>query len=68
MADTCLYTKFEGKSELILLVWVDNIIIGASDRNTLNVFKKALKAKFEIKELGQLKSFLGIDFNCTKLY
>merc|ERR1711888_232359 len=35
-ADTCLYTKFDGKSEIILLLWVDDIIIGASDQVTLD--------------------------------
>ena len=66
MADTCLYTKFDGKSEIILLLWVDNLIVGASDKITLDNFKEAVKSKFAIKELGALKSFLGIDFTCTK--
>ena len=33
---------------------------------TLDNFKEAVRAKFAIKELGALKSFLGIDFSCTK--
>ena len=63
--DTCVYTKGQGKSKIILLVWVDDLIIGASDMQVLNDFKKTLKDNFKMKDLGPLTYFLGIEFNCS---
>ena len=36
MVDTCLYTKRDGESEIILLLWVDDVIIGGSSQKVLD--------------------------------
>jgi len=60
--DHCLYLK-QMKSEIvIILVWVDDLIIGASNENLLCEVKQMLQAKFSMKDLGALSYFLGIDF------
>ena len=64
IVDTCLYTKREGDSEIILLLWVDDVILGGSSQKVLDEFKSSLKSSFKIKELGPLKDFLGIEFDC----
>ena len=51
MVDTCVYTRFHGKAKIILLVWVDDLIIGASDLQVLNDFKKSLMDNFKMKDL-----------------
>ena len=48
-----------------MIIWVDDIIIAASDNNALKVVKEMLTAKFRMKDLGKLKHFLGIDFDQT---
>ncbi|GJZ17744.1 ribonuclease H-like domain-containing protein, partial [Tanacetum coccineum] len=44
-----------------LLVYVDDIIITGNNTNEIENFKKFLKIKFEIKDLGKLKYFMGIE-------
>ena len=65
MVDTCVYTRFKGESKIILLVWVDDLIIGSSDLQDLNNFKRSLMDNFKMKDLGPLKYFLGIEFKCS---
>ena len=50
----------------ILIVYVDDIILTGDDRGELERFKKRLANDFEIKDLGTLKYFLGIEFFRSK--
>ena len=47
---------------MIIVVWVDDLIIATSDESLLNDTKQMLKDKFNMKDLGRLSYFLGIDF------
>ena len=44
-----------------LLVYVDNIIVTRNDEREKHDMKQRLEKEFEIKELGKLKYFLGIE-------
>ena len=56
------YTKFGGDSVVIILFWVDDIIIAASNNQVLNNMKAYLSDKFKMKDMGKLSLFLGIEF------
>ena len=58
----CMYIKQIGTKIIILLIWVDDIIIAASNDKLLNEAKTMLQTKFSMKDLGKLSHFLGIDF------
>ena len=45
----------------VLLVYVDNIIVTRNDEREKDDVKQRLAKEFEIKELGKLKYFLGIE-------
>jgi hypothetical protein len=45
----------------ILIVYIDDIIITGDDFVERDKLRKRLLAEFEIKELGKLKYFLGIE-------
>ena len=45
----------------ILIVYVDDIILTRSDEGEMLRLKKALAQSFEIKDLGNLRYFLGIE-------
>jgi len=46
---------------IIIVIYIDNLIItGDNDGNILDL-KKLLKQKFELKDLGELRYFLGIE-------
>ncbi|KAL6490090.1 hypothetical protein MHYP_G00004350 [Metynnis hypsauchen] len=62
-ADHCVYTRESRSEKVILLVWVDDLIIAASDNIILRDVKEMLKRRFKMKDMGPLKHFLGIDFN-----
>ena len=63
IADLCLYNKFEGNCATIISIWVDDLIIAASNDDVLCAIKETLKNKFKMKDIGQLSWFLGIEFN-----
>ena len=52
----------ENDEKVILLVWVDDLIIAASNNTLLSDVKEILKRRFKMKDMGPLKHFLGIDF------
>ena len=66
LADPCLYVrKIDVEQHVIIIVWVDDIIIAASDLTSLEKVKESLKDRFKMTDLGKLKWFLGTEFQCT---
>ena len=51
---------------VIIAMWVDDLIIFGKDMVGINSLKEALKEEYEIKDLGELKYFLGIQVHCNK--
>ncbi|CAA7062673.1 unnamed protein product [Microthlaspi erraticum] len=50
-----------GSSELYVLVYVDDLIIGGNDPAAIAEFQAYLSTCFHMKDLGKLKYFLGIE-------
>jgi len=50
----------------LLIVYVDNIIMISDDRAKIGELKRKLAHEFEIKDLGPLKYFLGMEFARSK--
>ena len=46
----------------ITLIWVDDILIASNSDSCLYDIKQAFKDNFNIKDLGTISRFLGIDF------
>ncbi|GJU11433.1 ribonuclease H-like domain-containing protein [Tanacetum coccineum] len=59
--DYSLYVKHKGAVFLALSVYDDDIVITGNDKDEINNFKKFLSSKFLIKDLVELKYFLGIE-------
>ena len=55
-----VYTKKVGKSLIILVLYVVDLILNGSDPNHINHVKSSLKKKFEMTDLGHLHYFLGL--------
>ena len=61
-SDHTLFVKFSTEKKIaILIVYVDDIILTDDFDEELQILKQHLARKFEIKELGNLKYFLGIE-------
>nr|GEV96072.1 ribonuclease H-like domain-containing protein [Tanacetum cinerariifolium] len=62
-SDHSLFIKTVDNIFVALLVYVDDIVIIGNDENEIKRFKQFLSSKFQIKDLGLLKYFLGIEAN-----
>ena len=60
------YVKNDGKEMLMIIIWVDDIIISCSNDEMLKDFKQSLKEKFKMTDLGDIKWFLGMSFECNE--
>eukprot|EP00253_Pinus_taeda_P011894 PITA_11894 len=59
-SDNTVHTKKVGKSLIIIVLYVDDLILTSSDPNLINHVKSSLKKKFEMIDLGHLHYFLGL--------
>ncbi|RVX15531.1 Retrovirus-related Pol polyprotein from transposon RE1 [Vitis vinifera] len=61
-ADHTLFVKkSHARKMAILIVYVDDIILSGNDMEELQNLKKYLSEEFEVKDLGNLKYFLGME-------
>ncbi|XP_022158094.1 uncharacterized protein LOC111024663 [Momordica charantia] len=64
------HTIFDKRSEnnktAILIVYIDDIVLTGDDEVELVTLKKRLANEFQIKDLGILKYFLGMEFARSK--
>ncbi|XP_031284985.1 uncharacterized protein LOC116143684 [Pistacia vera] len=56
-----LFTKRQGSSFVILLVYVDDILLTSNNRTVIAEVKRYLNFKFKIKDLGHMRYFLGME-------
>ncbi|KAH0738218.1 hypothetical protein KY290_036923 [Solanum tuberosum] len=64
--DYSLFTKKVEERVVIILVYVDDILITGNDQELIMEGKQALKLNFKIKDLGEMKYFLGIEIARSK--
>ncbi|KAK0577899.1 hypothetical protein LWI29_001989 [Acer saccharum] len=66
-ADHTLFTKFSPTGQVaILIVYVDDIIVTGDYTEEMGYLKEVLAKEFEIKDLGSLKYFLGMEVARSK--
>ncbi|BBH04611.1 RmlC-like cupins superfamily protein [Prunus dulcis] len=66
LADYSLFTRYHDNSFTIILIYVDDIVITGNDPKAIQSLKDFLHARFRIKDLGNLKYFLGIEVARSK--
>ena len=59
-ADHSLYIKQTSKSLLIVIIYVDDLIILASDMDMMKGLKFKLEEEYDMSDLGELHFFLGV--------
>ncbi|XP_021807743.1 uncharacterized protein LOC110751560 [Prunus avium] len=60
-ADHTLFFKRDGRRLTALIVYVDDIVVTGNDTEEQLKLQKYLSQEFEMKNLGDLKYFLGIE-------
>lgn len=59
--------NIEANKTTILIVYVDDIILTRDDKEKKERLKKDLASEFEMKDLGNLRYFLGMEFAWNRL-
>ncbi len=59
--DFSIYVKKTDHGIIVIIIYVDDLIITGDSDGDIFDFKKLLKQKFEMKDLGELCYFLGIE-------
>ena len=65
LADSSLFILRRGKLVVYLLVYVDDIVLTRNDPQFLTFLISQLCATFELKDLGSLNYFLGLQITRT---
>lgn len=60
-ADPCIYTLEKGGEKILLGLYVDDILLAYSCKKILGEVIKELTEKFEMKDLGVAKDYVGIE-------
>lgn len=61
-ADPYMYISVKGGDKVIIAVYVDDILIASSNEEMSESIKEKLMRSFEMRDLGDLKYCLGIEF------
>jgi len=64
--DTTLFRKTDKNDLLIVQVYVDDIIFGATNETMCDDFSKLMESEFEMSMMGELKFFLGLQIKQHK--
>ena len=64
--DTTLFVKNHGNDILVVQIYVDDIIFGATNVCLCEEFSKVMKSEFEMSMMGELKFFLGLQIKQAK--
>lgn len=58
--DQCVFQKGDTGNEIFVLLYVDDLLVASADLEEVKRFKLELAKLVEIRDLGQLKTFLGL--------
>ncbi|CAM9608568.1 unnamed protein product, partial [Heterosigma akashiwo] len=58
--ESCLYVRREGGSELMVAVYVDDLVVSGSSPALVSDFKQSLASKYDLTDQGELTQILGI--------
>lgn len=64
-ADTSLFYRVSGKEVTYLLIYVNDMLITGSCSSTIKKVISQLSEQFSLKDLGEVKHFLGVEVNRT---
>lgn len=54
------------KTNIILLLWVDDILLFSPSKEAMQSMKAQLSSKYQMMDLGPIQQFLGIQVECNR--
>ncbi|CAL1381811.1 unnamed protein product [Linum trigynum] len=64
--DPSLFTRRTAKGLTVLLLYVDDMVISGDDEEGIQLLTSELRSAFNLKELGDLSYFLGLEVHRSK--
>ncbi|XP_070045860.1 uncharacterized mitochondrial protein AtMg00810-like [Nicotiana tomentosiformis] len=61
--DYSVFTQQKGSDLVVILVYVDDLLVTRTNLKLIEQMRKDLQVRFKMKDLGDLKYFLGIEFS-----
>ena len=58
--DHTLFIKRDGKDQIVVQIYVDDIIFGATSDKLIEIFSEEMTNQFEMSMIGELSYFLGL--------
>jgi len=55
------YNKLPSGEYIYLMLYVDDMLIASKSRSIIDILKKDLSSKFEMKDLDEVKKVLGTE-------
>ena len=65
-SDHTMFLKTQGELVTCLIIYVDDMVLTGSDAEEIRSLRKKLFEEFEMKDLGELRYFLGIEVSRTE--
>lgn len=65
-SDQCLYVRIDGEFICYILLYVDDLIFVSNDMQMIDKVKAKLKHKFDMTDVGEIDTFLGISVERDK--
>lgn len=56
-----LFSKKNGEVHVVVLIYMDDMIITGNDEAEIARLQEDMSIRFEMKELGELNNFLGLE-------
>lgn len=63
LSDYSLFTQTNNSTITLVLVYVDDLLLAGSDIKEINNLKSMLSSTFNMKDLGNVQYFLGLEIN-----
>ena len=60
-SDNSLYVRHDSRSLIVIILYVDDLVIGGESLVDINKVKSLLSGKFEMTDMKELHYFLGIE-------
>lgn len=60
LSDPCLYVKGSACNQVIMVLYVDNLLVVGRQLKAVEVVKRCLAGEFEMTDIGEVRTFLGM--------
>lgn len=60
LSDPCLYVKGSESSQIILVLYVDDLLVVSRQLKAVEAVKRCLSSEFEMSDVGEVRTFLGM--------